>query len=264
MQIIVRSKDDFHRYWNGPKNFVFDPNFFQFDMDLPSAEDIVDILRKDSDARVQFLSDELSESEKDVLSEKFKTSPLEEAIEMPFSLAHFYLKNFYGPGKFLEHFQDRVMIPWRMFLSQMGFTWQRCYPIFFISGRGCSSSFHVDVSHVLAWQVHGVKNFNGFKEPEKYAALDTCVNDRKTIMRITPPEVDPTDVLSYRMTPGDLLWNQLLTPHWVTAGDDEVAVSMNISHGGVSLHGNFCPHEQALRKRWENHPEEAWLVDARY
>jgi len=264
MHKIAKTSDDFYQLWNQDINFLLDPELLRFDMKMPSAEEIVDILRKDPDARVQFLSDEVSEFEQNALSEEFNSAKIEKAAEMSFSLAHFYLQNFYGAGKFLEDFQKKVMIPWRTFLTQLGFTWQRCYPIIFISGKGGSSSYHVDISHVLAWQVHGVKNFNGFKDPEAVLSTDKSVNERKDIRQINPPEHNEADVLSYAMQPGDILWNQLLTPHWVVAGDDEIAVSINISHGGVSYAGAFCPREQALRKRWEVHPEEAWLVDERY
>ena len=38
-------------------------------------------------------------------------------------------------------------------------------------------------------------------------------------------------------------------------------MSVNISHGGVQHGGLFCPNEQVLRRRWEDHPDEAWLVE---
>ena len=264
MHLVARTADDVRALWNGQLNFTFDSGLLQFEMDLPSAEEIVDILRHDPEARVQFLDESLSDAEKNDLAEKFKAAPLEEAVEMPVSLAHFYLQNFYGAGQFLERFQECVMIPWRTFLSQFGFTWQRCYPIIFISGKGCRSTYHADSSHVLAWQVHGVKHFHGFKEPGKRESVEKLVEDRTGIALITIPEVDPEEILSYTMNPGDVLWNQLLTPHWVDAGDDGVAVSVNISHGGIAYHGEFCPNEQVLRKHWEKNPKGAWLVDERY
>ena len=180
-----------------------------------------------------------------------------------FSLANFFLHNFYEPDGFLRDFQKDVMIPWRSFLSSMGLTWQRCYPIFFISGKNSSSTYHVDVSHVLAWQIHGVKVFNGFRDPENHAGVQHIVDNRNEYRVESPPNFDPDLILTYRMNPGDILWNQLLTPHWVDS-EDEIAVSVNISHGGIAYHKTFCPNEQILRKRWEEHPDEAWLVDDRY
>ncbi len=263
MQIIVRNEDELMDRWKGLQNFLFDPEYFGFDMAFPSAEEIVDILRKDSQARINIPGD-LPEDEKKQRIAEFKTLPVADVIDRPFSLAHFHLQNFYGEGQFLKDFQRKVMIPWRSFLASNGFTWQRCYPIIFISGKHCHSSYHMDTSHVVAWQIRGVKYFNAFKDPYKYAPLDVAVNNRETLRRpYGPPDHEPDDVLSYKMEKGDLLWNQILTPHWVPAGDS-VAVSVNISHGGISYGGKFCPNETALRKRWETHPGEAWLVDTRY
>ncbi len=258
----ARTPEDFLSVWSDRRNFLIGPKLIAFDTPMPSAEEIVDILRKNPDSRVQFLGMDDGD-EKDKLIEKFKTAPLEEIVDLPFSLANFFLHNFYGKGGFLHDFQKDVMIPWRTFLSSVGLTWQRCYPIFFISGKNCSSTYHVDVSHVVAWQVHGVKVFNGFGDPEGHAAVQDIVDNRGDYRVEVPPGFDPDLILTYRMEPGDILWNQLLTPHWVDS-EDEMAVSLNISHGGIAYQKEFCPNEQILRKRWEDHPEEAWLVDERY
>lgn len=258
----ARTQMDLLSVWNDRRNFMIGPELFAFDAHLPSSEEIVDVLRQHEDSRVQFLGIEDGD-EKDAMIEKFKTAPLEQVIDMPFSLANFFLNKFYGTGQFLQDFQRDVMIPWRTFLSSTGLTWQRAYPIFFISGKNCSSTYHVDISHVVAWQVYGVKIFNGFKDPENQAAVQHIVDNRNKYRYEIPPDTDPKRVLTYRMKPGDILWNQLLTPHWVDA-ENEIAVSVNISHGGIVHHQEFCPNEQILRKRWEDHPDEAWLVDDRY
>ena len=49
-----------------------------------------------------------------------------------------------------------------------------------------------------------------------------------------------------------VLFNKLLTPHWVEAVGSEVAVSLNISHGGLRLRGELCRNEREL---------EAWRGD---
>ena len=49
-----------------------------------------------------------------------------------------------------------------------------------------------------------------------------------------------------------MLFNKLLTPHWVEAVGEEVAVSLNISHGGLRLRGELCRNEREL---------EAWRGD---
>jgi len=60
-----------------------------------------------------------------------------------------------------------------------------------------------------------------------------------------PAELTDADALCFNMGPGDVLWNALLTPHWVEAGD-EVALSVNISHSGVRYHGRLFRFEQEL------------------
>ena len=260
--VTARSHGDLLKLWNETRNFLLGPQLIEFDMSFPTAEEIVDILRRHPDTKLSSnrLEDEAAEAD---LVDKLKNAPMEQVVDLPFNIACFELHNFYGPGQFLSEFQQRVMIPWRTLLSAVGLTWQRCYPIIFISGKGCSSNFHADNSHVVAWQIHGTKAFHGFQDPAKYGPVQEIVDARGCRTRL-PPEHNPADLLSYFMEPGDLLWTQLLTPHWVDGGDKEIAVSVNISHGGIQHAGQFSPNEQVLRRRWEDHPEEAWLVDERY
>ncbi|MBT3345624.1 MAG: hypothetical protein HN712_18550 [Gemmatimonadetes bacterium] len=261
--VTARRREEFLLLWNETRNFLLGRELIHFDLDFPSAEEIVDILRQHGDTKLSSnqLEDDAAEAD---LVDKLRNAPLEQVMDLPFNIATFELHNFYGPGQFLEEFQQRVMIPWRTFLSAAGLTWQRCYPIIFISGKGCSSQFHADNSHVMAWQIHGTKAFHGFQDPSKYGPIQRIVDERNQYRSRLPPEHDPADLLSYFMEPGDMLWNQLLTPHWVDGGNDDIAVSVNISHGGIQHAGQFCPNEQVLRRRWEDHPEEAWLVDQRY
>lgn len=260
----ARTTCDLLARWDDTRNFLLGPELISFDMPLPAAADIVDIVRRDDKARINFF-EAGDEAEAEALAERFRRLPLEQVIDLPFNLSHFHLARWYGDGQFLRDFQQRVMVPWRTLLSAAGFTFMRSYPIFFISGKGRSSQYHVDISHVAAWQTHGVKIFNGFKDPQKYAPIQDVVDNRANYVSPLPPgDIDMDDVLAYRMEPGAVLWNQLLTPHWVTGSEDEISVSVNISHGGVQHDGRFCPNEQLLRQRWADHPEEAWLIDERY
>ena len=260
----ARTVEQFLAHWHDTRNFLLGPDLISFALQLPSAEQLVDILRTDDKSSINFFG-ATDESEAEALRQRFRTGPLEQVIDLPFNLAHFDLQRWFGTGQFLTDFQRQVMIPWRTFLSAAGLTFMRCYPIIFISGKRRSSRYHVDNSHVLAWQTHGVKTFHGFKDPEKYAPIQDVVDNRTAYASDLPPAgIVAADLLSYRMEPGALLWNQLQTPHWVTGTDDEIAVSINISHGGVQHQGQFCPNEQALRRRWKDHPAEAWLVDERY
>jgi hypothetical protein len=259
----ARTTEQFLTHWDDSRNFLLGPELIGFDMELPAVEEIVDILRADEKAKINFFETE-DEAEVEALRQKFRTAPLEQVIDLPFNLSHFDLNHWYGQTQFLADFQRQVMIPWRTFLSATGLTFMRCYPIIFISGKRRSSQYHSDNSHVVAWQTHGTKTFNGFKDPDKYASARDLVDKKVKPSSLPPADIDPDDLLPYRMEPGTILWNQLQTPHWVTGCSDEIAMSVNISHGGVQHLGQFSPNEIVLRERWKDHPEEAWLIDERY
>jgi hypothetical protein len=261
----ARTTEQFLQHWDDRRNFLLGPELISFAMQLPPAEQIVDILRTDEKVKINFFEAQ-DDDEAESLRQHFRTAPLEQVIDLPFNLSHFDLHHWYDSGRFLADFQRQVMIPWRTFLSAAGLTFMRCYPIIFISGKRRSSRYHADISHVLAWQTHGVKTFQGFKDPEKYAPIQDVVDNRASYggSNLPPDGIESQDILAYRMEPGDILWNQLQTPHWVTGSNDEIAVSVNISHGGVQHQGRFCANEQVLRNRWKEHPDEAWLIDERY
>ena len=80
MQLIAKKADDFRQLWNSQRNFLLGSELFKFEMPLRSVEEVIDILRRDSEARIQFLDDSLSDAEQNVLVEKFKTAPIEKAV----------------------------------------------------------------------------------------------------------------------------------------------------------------------------------------
>jgi hypothetical protein len=256
MHQIVKTVQDFQREWQHNLNFLLGGECVPFEFDFPSAADMVDILRRDPETRIQQGGYHGAKDTTDI-SARFKTLPIEEAVRSRFGIAHFKIARFYEPGQFLHGFEERVMEPWRAFLRRAGFEWERCYPILFISGPGAGTHYHMDFSHVMAWQIHGTKIFSGLHEPDRFEPIELGVQKRHHAELKMPQTIKPDDVLAYTMNPGDVLWNQLLTPHWVDA-TDAVAVSLNISHGMLRHNGRLCPNEQRLEEWWNAHPEEAW------
>jgi len=51
-----------------------------------------------------------------------------------------------------------------------------------------------------------------------------------------PAGLTPDDVVSWVMEPGDVLWNVMLTPHWV-ASDGATSYSFNLVHTGLRCDG---------------------------
>ena len=90
MHLIAKTADDFRQLWNGELNFLLDAELFKFDLPLLPVAEVVDILRRDDEARIQFLDGGLTDAEQNEWVENFKAAPIEEAVEMPVSLAHFH------------------------------------------------------------------------------------------------------------------------------------------------------------------------------
>ncbi|MCZ8510879.1 hypothetical protein O9H85_00170 [Paenibacillus filicis] len=257
MKKTISTWQQFQESWEGVINFLMDGECIPFSYSMPSIEHIVDELRYDPETRITIGTKGKSLDLRDV-AESVRRLSIEEALHSPFAMAHFKLQKFYNPGKLLDGFEEDVMEPWKRALKSAGFTWTRCYPILFISGPQCATNYHMDYSHVLAWQIYGTKLFTGLKDPDRWAPLETRIHC-KGVQR--PEGITEEDELTYVMTPGTVLWNTFLTPHWVEASD-KIACSINISHGGLSYRGKLCRHEDEL-KLWQlEHPDEEEVLNS--
>ncbi len=248
----VRTWPEFHRRWAGVQNFLMEGECVPFDFEMQPLASVVEEMRADVDARIT-PGTKGNTLQMDDMAEHFRAMPVEQAMEGPFALAHFKLARFDAPGKFLHGFEQGVMEPWRQALANAGFTWDVLNPIIFISGKGCATNYHMDFSHVLAWQIYGTKRFCGLQDPHRWTTQEMRVNYRWQGF-IKPADLTEEDALCYDMQPGAVLWNALLTPHWVEAGT-EVALSVNLSHKGLRYHGQLCPHEDELEAHRTAHPE---------
>lgn len=243
MQRTVTTWDEFCDAWDGVHNFLMTGECVPFSFKMPPIERVVQEVRDDPNARI---TSGLKGKTLDMgdVAEQFRATPVEKALTGPFGLAHFQLSVFDRPGGFLHGFEQQVLRPWQDALTKAGFTFERCYPIIFMSGPHSATNYHMDFSHVLAWQIYGNKRFCGLKAPGRWAPWRARVNYKPTEFE-RPEELKEEDELCYAMPPGSVLWNALLTPHWVEAGDD-AAMSINLSHGGLRLNGRLCPFEREL------------------
>ena len=251
MKKTINTWDDFCQAWDGVHNFLLSGECTPFSFEMPSIETVIDEIRHDPDARI-WRGAKADSLDKTDIAQAFRHMPIEETLTAQFQMSHFKLHNFYGKGQLFYGFQEQVLDPWQDALKAAGFSWTRCYPIIFISGPGCATNYHMDYSHVLAWQLFGSKHFSGLKDPERWAPLETRIHAAGVRK---PTEITVEDVLDYHMQPGDVLWNAFLTPHWVEASDS-LAYSINLSHGGLRLNGALCPHEQELEDWRASHPDD--------
>ena len=239
----LRTWSEFKTAWDGVHNFLVAGECVPFRFDFPPVERVVDELRKDEMVRITPGTPD-SRLRMEDCRQVFRAMRLEEALRGPFALAHFRLSRFDVDGGLLQGFKNRALTPWQEALTRNGFTWDRCYPIIFISGKGCATNYHMDFSHVLAWQIHGNKRFCGLLDPDRWAD-ESVRRNYKAGDFAKPPAVSDADAFCYSMQPGDVLWNAFLTPHWVEAGQG-IAMSINLSHGGLRLHGRLCRNEQEI------------------
>ena len=248
MKRTISTWAEFKKHWGGNVNFLMAGECVPFHFDMPPVEDVIEIIRKDPDARITNGVPGAALNLQSI-ADDFRAKPVKEVIKNRFALAHFKLPNFYGKGQLFDGFEEKVMEPWRKSLTAAGFTWNRCYPIIFISGPGCATNYHMDQSHVVAWQMYGTKVFSGLLNPETRSSLEERMksvefNNQKTV---SPADLKESEVLSYTMRPGAVLWNAFLTPHWV-GSTEGVSYSFNISHGGLKLNGQLCPYEVELEE----------------
>lgn len=254
MHKTISSVKEFQAYWGGLTNFLMEGECKPFAYEMPSIARFVEELRHAEGTKVFKARDGLALDMMDQQElELFRFMPIEDVLQAAFSMAHYHLDAFYEPGKLLEGFDRDVLEPWKQFLREAGFTWDRCTPYIFISTPGCDTKYHMDFSHVLALQIHGTKLFAGLKDPERWAPVEKRIHS-KGIQR--PDGIAEDDVLAYEMAPGDVLWNTFLTPHWVNMVGEDIACSINISHGGLRYRGNLCKHEEEV-ERWKlEHPND--------
>ena len=250
----VANWPEFQKRWSGATNFLMSGECVPFAFDFPPLPQVVEEIRRDPEARITPGAKGAKMDMTDVAAQ-FRALPIEQAMRSPFGLAHFRLSAFDAPGRILHGFKEKVLDPWQAALKREGFTFDRCYPIVFISGIQCATNYHMDFSHVVAWQVYGTKRFCGLKDPNRFASRDVRLSYKAGDIE-RPSSLTAADTLCYDMKPGDVLWNALLTPHWVEAAN-EVAMSVNISHGGLRLNGKLCPHEQELADYRAQNPQSA-------
>jgi hypothetical protein len=235
--------EEFKEHWSQFLNFRMEGECKFPAYEFPPLPVVVDAVRNHPESRIWRGAKGTSLDKQDI-AESFRALPLDEALNVNFQMSHFKLWNFYGSGQILEGFDTKVLNPWLDRLKAVGFKFERFYPIIFMSGKGCCTNFHIDPTNVVAWQIYGTKRFSGTKDPERWVSLETRMGWKNTRK---PDDLTDDDTLVYEMKPGDMLWNAMLTPHWVDALDDEVALSINLAIDGLQLNGEYCPHERELR-----------------
>jgi len=123
-----------------------------------------------------------------------------------------------------------------------------------VSGPNTCTGYHMDRSNVLFWNVRGRKAFHGFRDPDRWVSLEQSMAEREA--QIMPEAMSDEDILSHEVGDNTLLWNHLLTPHWVDS--PELTFGINFSIGGLRHNGRLCRYEQHLYDTLGRNPNENW------
>lgn len=235
---MVTTWEQFRQDWSDLQNFFVGGEVLPYRLPSPSLEDVVDTIRRDEKTRIVTGEKNKALVLKDIAAE-FRALPVAEAVQAKVQMSHFDIGRFTGPGQLLAGLEE-ILQQWQDALSQHGFTWTRFYPILFLSGPHSYTNYHIDYSHVLAIQVAGTKRFCWLKDPERWCPRQIRRNVGIHEKVIKPEGLTADDVIEVDMGPGDVLWNTVLTPHWVYALD-KTSYSINVAINDLRCDGQLSP-----------------------
>lgn len=237
---VVTTWEEFRRKWDGRQNLLLRGEMFPHSFTPPGMETVLDEVRKHEKTRIQhaYLNEQTSfyATKVDDFFPEFVDLPIEQALKTPAGVANFEARNFAGPGQVLEGINP-ILDDWYHNLSRHGFDYTGTLRVFFYSCARTNTGYHYDDGYVLAWQITGTKRFCWLKEPDKWCPPELrreTANNYKVMRK--PEELTPDDVIECEMHPGDVLWNVMLTPHWVYSLD-EPTFSINLVHNGLRCDG---------------------------
>jgi hypothetical protein len=253
MHSTVSTAAEFQRTWDARVNFLMADECVPFSFTFPSTREIVE--RLVAEERTTGITGQLRKTgDGGNAMEQFRGMSFDELMETSFQFRFPDVTLLDGPGDLFAGFTEEVLDPWKRFLLDNGFTWDRCYALARVSGPNTCTGYHMDRSNVLFWNVRGRKAFHGFSDPDRWVPLEQATMSRKE--QVMPEGLSEGDVLSYEVGDDVLLWNHLLTPHWVDA--PELTFGINFSHGGLRHNGRLCRYEQYLYDEAGQNPNEKW------
>jgi hypothetical protein len=254
---VVTTWEEFRNKWDSRQNFILRGEIFPHQFNPAALETVVDTIRSEEQARVLKGRTGLMSSYVQEPFPEYRNLPIDEAIRCPVSLTHFELNRFTGASQPFAGL-DTVIDQWYSDLASQGFRWGASQRAFFMSGPHCYSNYHFDSSYVLVWQIAGTKRFCWLKDPERWCSPEVLREQADHYEKMKMPSgITPEDVVECEMQPGDVLWNVMLTPHWVYAAE-EPSYSFNITH--FDLHCD--DHLSAISLTHERIRQERQLAES--
>jgi hypothetical protein len=251
----IATWDEFRQKWKGGQNILLRGEVFPYTYASPPLSQVIDAVRQNERARiVTGRRAERPEATSMTSSTylEFRDLPIEEAVRAPVQLSHFEVNEFTAPGQVLEGLKE-MFDDWYATLAAHGFSCTATQRAMFLSGPHSHTNYHIDGSYVLAWQILGRKRFCFTKDPERWCnrEMRRQYSGRYDLM-VRPADLTSDDIIEVEMQPGDVLWNSMMTPHWVYSLD-ETSYSLNLVHVGLRCDGELSAMghelEQIRRER---------------
>jgi hypothetical protein len=253
MHKTVATTTEFLHAWDSRVNFLMADECVPFSFEFPPTEQIVEhLVAEKKTTGIKGMLRDTGDRENAI--EEFRGMSFADLMATSFQLRYPDVTMLDRPGDIFAGFTEQVLIPWKRYLLDHGFEWDRCYALARVSGPNTCTGYHMDRSNVLFWNVRGRKVFHGFREPDRWVPLERAAEEREA--QIMPEDMSDEDVLSYEVDNNTLLWNHLLTPHWVDA--PELTFGINFSHGGLRHNGRLCRYEQHLYDTLGHNPNKIW------
>ncbi len=209
---------------------------FPYQFVSPELDRVVEEVRKHPKTRIArgTRGDRLQQTLEGTETE-FKALPLRAAVRAPVHMSLFELGPLREGDGALADVIAQVYNPLVALWQNKGVSWQKVYPILFLSGPGCSTNYHWDPSSVLIVQLYGRKRFHSLQDPLRWCP--DAVADQGQPAMVRPEGLTDEDILTCELGPGDAVWSPCRAPHWVDAYD-ETAFTLSIAFTDIAPEPN--------------------------
>ncbi|HAA73557.1 TPA: hypothetical protein DCE37_00335 [Candidatus Latescibacteria bacterium] len=249
----IRTTADFLQNWDSRNNFILADECIPFSFSFQSTEEIVNCLLEEK-STTAIIGQMRETGDRENIIERYRGKTFRDLEGQSFQFRYPDVTVLDRPGGIFVGFVQQVLDPWKQYLLDNDFEWDRCYALARVSGPNTCTGYHMDRSNVLFWNVRGRKHFHGFTDPDRWAPIERV--SEKRAEQILPEEASEDDILTYDVGEDQLLWNHLLTPHWVDA--PELTFGINFSHGGLRHKGRLCRYEEHVYELAGGNPNEKW------
>ena len=126
MRKTVATTTEFLHTWDSRVNFLMAGECVPFSFEFPSTEDIVE--RLVAEEATTGISGQLRNTgDRENAMESFRGMSCDDLMASSFQFRYPDVTTLDRPGDIFAGFTEQVLVPWKLYLLDHGFTWDRCY-----------------------------------------------------------------------------------------------------------------------------------------